>query len=106
VPILPLLAQEIRTHLDGRIRGYLFESNRFDKTQFSVHQAATDAGITDKKVTPYRLRASVVTLLLDVGMPLDQVQKFLRHKRIATTQIYAETSLKGMGKNYVKAWAP
>ena len=30
---------------------------------------------------------------LDEGMPLDQVQKFLRHKRITTTQIYAETSL-------------
>lgn len=36
-------------------------------------------------------------------MPLDQVQKFLRHKRIATTQIYAETSLRGMGENYVRA---
>ena len=32
-----------------------------------------------------------------------QVQKFLRHKRIATTQIYAETSVCGMGENYIKA---
>jgi integrase/recombinase XerD len=36
-------------------------------------------------------------------MPLDQVQKFLRHKRITTTQIYAETSLRNMGENYVRA---
>ena len=36
-------------------------------------------------------------------MPLDQVQKFLRHKRITTTQIYAETSLHGMSENYVRA---
>jgi integrase/recombinase XerD len=36
-------------------------------------------------------------------MPLDQVQKFLRHKRITTTQIYAETSLHGMSENYLKA---
>ena len=36
-------------------------------------------------------------------MPLDQVQKFLRHKRIATTQIYAETSAKNMGDQYLKA---
>jgi len=49
------------------------------------------------------LRASVATILLDAGMPLDQVQKFLRHKRITTTQIYAETSLHGMGENYVRA---
>jgi integrase/recombinase XerD len=49
------------------------------------------------------LRASIATILLDSGMPLDQVQKFLRHKRITTTQIYAETSLHGMGENYVRA---
>jgi hypothetical protein len=40
----------------------------------------------------------VATILLDAGMPLDQVQKFLRHKRITTTQIYAETSLHGMSE--------
>jgi integrase/recombinase XerD len=60
------------------------------------------AGI-DKHVTPHRLRASVATILLDAGMPLDQVQKFLRHKRITTTQIYAETCLYGMGESYVRA---
>jgi len=54
-------------------------------------------------VTPHRLRASVATLLLDAGMPLDQVQKFLRHKRIATTQIYAQTSARNMGESYIKA---
>lgn len=107
VPILPSLAQELRTHLDGRARGYLFESNRYSKytprsVQLIVKDAASKAGI-EKRVTPHRLRASVATLLLDAGMPLDQVQKFLRHKRITTTQIYAETSLRGMGENYLKA---
>jgi integrase/recombinase XerD len=107
VPILPALAQELRTHLDGRRSGYLFESNRSDKyttryVQQLVKKAAQRAGI-GKNVTPHRLRASVATILLDAGMPLDQVQKFLRHKRITTTQIYAETSLHGMAKNYVHA---
>ena len=69
-----------------------------------VHDAARRAGI-DKHVTPHRLRASVATLLLDTGMPLDQVQKFLRHKRITTTQIYADTSLRGMSENYLRAFA-
>ena len=31
VPILPALAQELRTHLSGPQNGYLFESNRADK---------------------------------------------------------------------------
>jgi integrase/recombinase XerD len=107
VPILPALAQELQTHLAGRRRGYLFESNRGDKytpryIQLVVHEAAAQAGIA-KQVTPHRLRASVATILLDAGMPLDHVQKFLRHKRIATTQIYAETSLRGLGETYIHA---
>ena len=66
-----------------------------------VKEAARAAGL-EQSVTPHRLRASVATLLLDVGMPLEQVQKFLRHKHIATTQIYAETGMHGMSENYVK----
>jgi integrase len=80
VPILPALAQELRTHLGGRRNGYVFESNRSDKytpryVQRLIKDAAQRAGI-DKNVTPHRLRASVATILLDAGMPLDQVQKF------------------------------
>lgn len=79
VPILPTLAQELRTHLGGRRNGYVFESNRSDKytpryVQRLIKDAAQRAGI-DKNVTPHRLRASVATILLDAGMPLDQVQK-------------------------------
>lgn len=107
VPILPVLAQELRTHLGDRRRGYLFESNRADKytpryVQRVIQDAAQQAGIA-KRVTPHLLRASVATILLDAGMPLDHVQKFLRHRRIATTQIYAETSVGGMGATYIQA---
>ena len=84
VPILPVLAQELRTYLNGRKTTYLFESNRRTRysaraVQLIVQDAAQRAGL-EKSVTPHRLRASVATLLLDKGMPLDQVQKFLRHK--------------------------
>ena len=106
VPILPALAQELRTHLGGRRNGYVFESNRSDKyTPRYVQRLVKEPrnGRHRQNVTPHRLRASVATILLDAGMPLDQVQKFLRHKRITTTQIYAETSLHGMGENYVRA---
>jgi integrase/recombinase XerD len=107
VPILPALAQELRTHLKERDKGYLFESNRHSRyssrgIQLIVKEAASQAGIC-KKVTPHRLRASVATILLDAGMPIDQVQKFLRHKNLATTQIYAETSLRSVGENYLRA---
>ena len=105
--MLPALAQELRTHLRERKAIYLFESNRHTRytpraVQLIVHDAAQRAGLV-QHVTPHRLRASVATLLLDAGMPIDQVQKFLRHKHLSTTQIYAETSLKNLGEHYLRA---
>jgi integrase/recombinase XerD len=51
-----------------------------------------------KAVYPHLLRHSVATILLDSGqVPIDQVQKFLGHLHLSTTQIYAETSLRALG---------
>jgi integrase/recombinase XerD len=107
VPILPALAQELRTCLRARKVLYLFESNRHTRytpraVQLMVQDAAQRAGLA-QRVTPHRLRASVATLLLDAGMPIDQVQKFLRHKHLSTTQLYAETSLRSLGEHYLRA---
>jgi integrase/recombinase XerD len=38
-------------------------------------------------------------------VPIDQVQTFLGHLRLSTTQIYAETSVCALGENYVRALA-
>lgn len=107
VPILPSLAQELRTHLVARRAGHLFETNRHDHyaartVQAAVQQAARDAGL-EKHVHPHLLRHSIATLLLDRGMPIDQVQKFLGHRNVTTTQIYAETSTGQMGRSYITA---
>jgi len=108
VPILPALADELRTHLQGRQRGFLFESNRHTRyatrtVQAIVTACARAAGIT-KRVYPHLLRHSIATILLDSGLvPIDQVQKFLGHLHLSTTQIYAETSLRALGDNYIRA---
>jgi integrase/recombinase XerD len=108
VPILPALAQELRTHLRQRQHGYLFESNRHTRyavrtVQSIVADCARTAGI-NKRVSPHLLRHSVATILLDSGqVPIDQVQKFLGHMHLSTTQIYAETSLRALGENYGRA---
>jgi hypothetical protein len=78
-------------HLQGRRHGYLFESNRH--THYSVRTVQTmiaacarEAGIA-KRVYPHLLRHSIATILLDSGyVPIDQVQKFLGHLRLSTTQ--------------------
>ncbi len=108
VPLLPSLAQELRTHLNGRDTGYLFESNRHTcysarAVQDIVKESALSAGI-HKHVYPHLLRHSIATILLQSGeVPLDQVQKFLGHLQIGTTQIYAQTSLHALGENYLRA---
>jgi integrase/recombinase XerD len=107
VPILSELAQELRTHLGDRQQGYLFESNRHQayssrRLQQIVKQTAEKAKIT-KRVHPHLLRHTVATFLLERGMPLEQIQKFLGHTKIETTQIYAESTTAMLKESYRKA---
>ncbi|HSX81960.1 MAG TPA: tyrosine-type recombinase/integrase [Candidatus Saccharimonadia bacterium] len=107
VPILPELAQELRTHLGQRTMGYLFETNRATcysprRIQQIVKETATQAEIT-KHVYPHLLRHSVATTLLERGMPIEQIQKFLGHSKLETTQLYAESSTAMMRESYQRA---
>ena len=107
VPILPELAQELRTHLGQRTIGYLFETNRATcyssrRIQQIVKETATQAEIA-KHVYPHLLRHSVATTLLERGMPIEQIQKFLGHSKLETTQLYAESSTEMMRESYQRA---
>ncbi len=109
VPILLELAHELKTHLGSRKTGYVFESNRHTKfttrrIQQIVKETAGRAGIT-KKVHPHLLRHTVATFLLEKGMPLEQIQKFLGHSKIETTQIYAESSTEMMKEGFQRAFS-
>ena len=86
VPILPGLAQELSTHLDGRKAGFLFETRSARsytprRVQQIVKATAASAGIT-KRVYPHLLRHTVAQHMLEGGMPLEQVQKFLGHEKL------------------------
>lgn len=107
VPILPELAQELRTYLGQRRTGHLFETNRHTpysarRIQQIVKQTAEQAEIT-KRVSPHLLRHSVATTLLERGMPIEQIQKFLGHARLETTQIYAESTAEMIKDSYRRA---
>ncbi len=109
VPILPELAQELRTHLGQRTVGYLFETNRATRysprrIQQIIKETAAQAQIT-KRVYPHLLRHSVVTTLLERGMPIEQIQKFLGHSKLETTQLSAESSTEMLRESYQRALA-
>ena len=104
VPILPQLAQELRTHLGHRTTGYLFETVQHThysprRIQQILKETAADAQIT-KRVYPHLLRHSVATTLLERGMPIEQIQKFLGHAKLEITQIYAESSAAMIKESY------
>ncbi len=109
VPILPELAQELRTHLGNRTTGSLFETNRHlsyspRRIQQIVKATAATAKIK-KRVYPHLLRHSVATTLLERGMPIEQIQKFLGHAKLETTQVYAESTPEMIKESYRRALA-
>ena len=109
VPLLPELAHELCTYLGKRTTGYLFETNRHlayspRRIQQIVKATAAKAKIT-KRVYPHLLRHSVATTLLERGMPMEQIQKFLGHAKLETTQVYAESTPEMIKNSYRRALA-
>jgi integrase/recombinase XerD len=109
VPILPALADELATHKGLRSSGPLFMGRSWQaysprRVQQIVKELAAGAGIK-KRVYPHLMRHTVAQLLLEGGMSLEQVQRFLGHASITTTQIYAESSTAMIRDSYRKALA-
>jgi integrase/recombinase XerD len=107
VPLLPELTHELRTYLRERATGPLFVTRRHTRysprrIQQLVQETAALAGIT-KRVHPHLLRHSVATTLLERGMPLEQIQQFLGHAKLETTQIYAASTTAMIKDSYQKA---
>jgi integrase/recombinase XerD len=109
VPILRDLAEQLRLWTEGHHygRGPIFRTRlraRYSRrrVQAVVQRLARDAGLT-KRVYPHLMRHTVAQLLLEGGMPLEQVQIFLGHAKIDTTQIYARSSDAAIRDSYRKA---
>jgi integrase/recombinase XerD len=72
------------------------------RIQQIIKQTADEAQIT-KRVYPHLLRHAVATTLLERRMPLEQIQKFLEHAKLETTQMYAESSPEMLKESYRRA---
>ena len=71
-------------------------------TSFTRKAAAVKAGI-DKPITPHVLRHSYATHMLQGGASLRQVQEFLGHTSITSTQLYTHLSNEQVKKEYENA---
>ena len=62
-----------------------------------------EAGYNSSRLTAHSLRHTAVTLAILGGMPLPDVQKFVRHSNLNTTMIYSHTvdRMKSMCENVV-----
>jgi integrase len=92
VPLAPLTVRAIDAALGGRTDGPLLVSNnggRLDRHDAAriVARLARRAGLT-KHITPHSLRHTMVTLALDAGVSLRDVQDAARHADPRTTRRY------------------
>lgn len=54
----------------------------------AIIKATENEEIQEKKITPHNLRHSVATHLLQNGLSIEKVSKFLGHRKLESTQIY------------------
>ena len=110
IPLRRELTKLLQMHLGQRQAGFLFRSRERGAggTPFSysrqrigqiVRQVARKAGIR-KRIYPHLLRHTIATRLLNQGMTITEVQRFLGHEDISTTQIYAVTSAASLRKRF------
>ncbi|MFH1770317.1 MAG: site-specific integrase [archaeon] len=116
VPVLSDLANLLKIHIGERKSGFIFQSqkpNMLGHYRYStarIWQIVKEAGIASgvetehKKIYPHKLRHTVATFLKSKGMPIDEIQKFLGHTNISTTQIYAKTDISSLEASYYNAF--
>jgi site-specific recombinase XerD len=69
-----------------------------------VHSRIRDAGKrAGVKVYPHRLRHTCATQLLNAGCPVTSIQKFLGHKQLNTTMVYARAHDQTVEADYFSA---
>lgn len=79
-----------------------FPHDRMQRSGFEylIRELGNRAGV--KNAYPHRFRRSIATKLLDKGMPIEQVQKFLGHSKLDTTLIYTKINNDAVKLNHTR----
>ena len=57
-----------------------------------------DSALQEKEIGLHSLRHSIATHLLQAGMPLESISRFLGHSSLESTQIYTHLSAEAIGE--------
>lgn len=71
-----------------------------DSVQGAFRRAKFAAGITKRRVSIHTLRHSYATHLLDAGVNIRIIQRYLGHSQLMTTMVYLHLSQKGQEDAY------
>ena len=92
------MAEWLREHLEARRQPSGLIVARPDGQAFSsgfarqaIHRANDTCAV--KGITPHRLRGTFATLMSEAGVPIQTVQRVMRHKSFTTTMGYLEKNL-------------
>lgn len=108
VPIPPHLLESLEKHLLKLTNDCLFASLRDGNKDglgvvvdnvdwhYNFHSRLKRLGIKRKGLSPYSLRHSIITRLLEEDVNLFKVQKLVGHKRLDTTLAYTHLTTKDM----------
>ncbi len=106
VPIAPNIEKELHEYIAELTTDYLFPSPRggnhngtgqvIDNVDwhYDFHRRLKRLGIKRKNLTPYSLRPSFITRLLEEDVNIFKVQKLVGHKRLETTAHYTHLTTK------------
>ncbi len=114
IPMLPKIENILKTYLDERAKvttenseNFLFLVKNGKKTYatliYRIVNSYFRAVTTKKDVSPHVLRHSFASHLLDNGADLNTVKELLGHSSLAATQVYTNSSLAELKKQYQKA---
>lgn len=102
-PIPPHVYGEVDRFCDDkkiRSQDFIFHSNRSPKLSYPMAYKIVKNCIKlaniDKPITTHSFRRSRATHLLNNGLPLEDVSKFLRHRDLETTMKYLKISKKDL----------
>jgi len=71
-----------------------------DSVQGAFRQAKYRAGIKKRRVSIHTLRHSYATHLLEAGVNIRAIQRYLGHSQLETTMVYLHLTSKGQEDSY------